>query len=117
MSSALPKPQKLTQAAAEPDVFLSRISTPVELDIERQIIVDIFALATLPARSAIAADRFHQAQLHAAEETLRFGAETRRTFYRAVAARQLVSFLTEATAAAETAAKLAKELSQHRRDE
>jgi outer membrane protein TolC len=93
-----------------PTFVLSRLSTSVELDVERQIVVDLLALATLPARSEIAADRFHQAQLQAAEETLRLGAETRRNFYRAVAARQLVGFLTEATAAAETTAKLAKEL-------
>ena len=30
-----------------PTFSLSRISTPVELDVERQIVGDIFALATL----------------------------------------------------------------------
>jgi outer membrane protein TolC len=93
-----------------PTFSLSRIATPVELDIERQIIVDILALATMPARSRIADERFHQAQLRAAEATLRLAAETRRAFYRAVAARQLVQFLSDATTAAETAARLAKEL-------
>ena len=62
-----------------PTFSLSRISTPVELDIERRIVADILALATLPARAEIAADRFRQAQLRAAEETLRVGAETRRS--------------------------------------
>lgn len=93
-----------------PTFILSRISTSVELDVERQIVGDLLALATLPVRSQIAADRFHQAQLRAADATLRLGAETRRNFYRAVASQQMVSFLTQATAAAETAAKLAKEL-------
>ena len=36
------------------------------LDIERRIVADILALATLPARAEIAADRFRQAQLQAA---------------------------------------------------
>src|SRR6266849_10253282 len=62
------------------------------LDIERRIVADILALATLPARAEIAADRFRQAQLHAAEATLRIAAETRRAYYRAVAARALLSF-------------------------
>ena len=53
-----------------PAFSISRLSTPVELDIERRVAGDILALATLPARANIAADRFHQAQLHAAEETL-----------------------------------------------
>src|SRR5271155_3773996 len=64
-----------TSLPPNPTFVLSRLSTSVELDVERQIIVDVLALATLPARSEIAADRFHQAQLQAAEETLRLGAE------------------------------------------
>jgi hypothetical protein len=45
-----------------PTFSLSRIQTPVELDIERRIIIDILALATLPARAELAAERFRQAQ-------------------------------------------------------
>ena len=89
-----------------PAFAFSRLSTSVELDIERRIVGDILALATLPVRANIAADRFHQAQLRAAEETLRVAAEARRNYYRAVASRQLVTFLTQASSAAETAAKL-----------
>ncbi len=95
-----------------PGFSLSRISTAVELDIERRVVADILALATLPVRADIAADRFHQAQFRAAEETLRLGAETRRNYYVTVAARQTVTFLTQASSAAETAAKLAEELSR-----
>jgi outer membrane protein TolC len=93
-----------------PSFSLGRISTPVELDVERRIVGDILALATLPVRSEIAAERFRQAQLSAAHETLRFGLDARRTWYRAVAARQLAAFLEQAHAAAETSAKLAAEL-------
>ena len=95
-----------------PVFSLIRISTPVELDIERQIVADILALATLPARADIATDRFQQAQLRAAAETLRVGVETRRNYYRAVASRQLVSFLVKASSTAETAAKLATQLGE-----
>jgi outer membrane protein TolC len=95
-----------------PTFSLSRIWTPVELDIERRIIADILALATLPARAEIATERFHQAQLRAAEETLRVAVETRRSYYRAVAALELVAALTQATSAAATAAKLAKRLGE-----
>ena len=91
-------------------ISLSRISTPVELDIERRIVADILALATLPARAEIAAERFHKAQLLAAEETLRVAAATRRRYYRAVAAAEIVVALGRAAGAAETAAKLAKQL-------
>lgn len=93
-----------------PTFSLSRISTPVELDIERRIVADILSLATLPARAEIAAERFRQAQLRAAEETLRVAAATRRRYYRAVAAAEIVAALVRAAGAAETAAKLAKQL-------
>jgi outer membrane protein TolC len=93
-----------------PAFSLSRISTSVELDVERRLVGDILALATLPVRSEIAADRFRQAQLAAAQQTLRAGVEARRNYYRAVASHQLVAFLDQAHAATETAAKLAAEL-------
>jgi len=95
-----------------PTFSLSRISTPVELDIERRVIGDILALATLPARAEIAADRFRQAQLRAAMETLRVAAETRRAYYRAVAARELIRFLDQAKASAENATQLARRLGE-----
>ena len=95
-----------------PSFSFSRIAGPLEYDIETAIAADILALATMPARSEIAADRFRAAQLRAAEETLRVAAETRRNYYRAVAAQELVGFLTQANAAAETAAKLAGKLDE-----
>jgi outer membrane protein TolC len=95
-----------------PTFSLSRIWTPVELDIERRIIMDILALATLPARTGIAAERFRQAQLRAALETLRLGFETRRAYYGAVAALDVAAAFAQAASVAESAAKLAKELGE-----
>ena len=82
-----------------PSFSISNVSTSLELDIERQIVVSILGLVTQPARSRIAADRFAQAQLQAALETLRVAAETRRAYYRAVAARETVAALTDFKAA------------------
>jgi outer membrane protein TolC len=93
-----------------PTFALSRIWTPVELDIESRIVAQILALATLPTRIEIAADRFRQAQLRAAQETLRVGFETRRSYYRGVAALQLADAVAQAASAAEASARLAKEL-------
>lgn len=95
-----------------PTISVLRVTSPAELEIERQIVTDILALATLPVRSEIAATRFHQAQLRAAEETLRVAHETRRAFYRAVAARELDSFLTESQSAAESAVQFATRLGE-----
>jgi outer membrane protein TolC len=89
-----------------------RIQARPALESEMQLVTDIIALATLPARSEIAAERFHQAQLRAAEETLRVAHEARRAYYRGVAARELVHFLTESQSAAETATRLAARLGE-----
>ena len=95
-----------------PVFSISNVSTALELDIERQIVASILALVTQPARTRIAADRFAQAQLQAALETLRVAAETRRAYYRAVAARQIVAALTDFKATAEASAELAKHLGE-----
>jgi len=95
-----------------PSFSISNVSTPLELDIERQIVVTILGLVTQPARSKIAADRFTQAQLKAALATLRIAAEARRAYYRAVAAREIVAALTQFKSAAEASAKLAKQLGE-----
>lgn len=95
-----------------PVFSLSRISGDGALEIERQVVGDILALATLPFRSDIARDRFRQAQLRAAEATLRLAAEVRRAYYRAVAASELVGLLTDAKSTAESTAQLASKLGE-----
>jgi outer membrane protein TolC len=93
-----------------PSLSLTRIAGPAETEIDRQIVAGILSLATLPMRTEIAADRFRQAQIAAALETLRVAADARRDFTRAVAAREMVGLLEQANAAAATTAQLAKRL-------
>ena len=95
-----------------PTISVMRIEAPQALEIERQVVTDIIALATLPARSDIAAARLYQAQLRAALATLRVAVETRRQFYRAVGAQELVVFLAQAQLSAEAAAQLAVRLGE-----
>jgi outer membrane protein TolC len=104
----------MVQASLPPNPTLSveRLSGPLEIEVEKRIVANILALATLPARAEIAADRFRQAQLRAAQETLRLAAETRRAWVRAVAARELVGFLTQAKSAADTATQIARRLGE-----
>jgi outer membrane protein TolC len=66
----------------------------LEVEITRQLVGNVLALATLPARSEIAQARFRAAQLRAAEATLVLAAETRKQFLRAVAANEQVSLVT-----------------------
>jgi outer membrane protein TolC len=68
------------------------------------------ALATLPQRSAIAMERFRQAQLEAALATLRTAGNARRDFYRAAAAHQTVHLLERAQGSASAGAELLAEL-------
>ena len=93
-----------------PTFSLLRLASSAELEIERKIVADILALATLPARADIAADRFLQAQYRAIAETLRVATEARRAYYRAVAARESAGALAQAKLAAEAASELAGKL-------
>ncbi|EKS28386.1 MAG: TolC family protein [Afipia felis] len=95
-----------------PTFSVSRISGNGATEIERQVVGDILALATLPFRSEIAKQRFHQAQLRAALETLRLAADVRRAYYRAVAANELVGLLSDAKSTAEATAQLSKKLGE-----
>ena len=101
------------QPAAQSDILdFAHRRHPVPVEIERQIAMDILALATLPIRSEIAAKRFRRAQLRAMEETLRLAAETRRAYYRAVAGRELSALLAQADDTAKTTAQLAIKLGE-----
>jgi len=95
-----------------PTFSIFRIAGGGALEAERQVVGNILALSTLPFRSEIARQRFQQAQLRAAEETLRLAAEVRRTYFRAVAANELVGLLTDAQSTAESTAQLALKLGQ-----
>lgn len=95
-----------------PTFSISRISGSGASEIERQVVGDILALATLPFRSEIARERFRQAQLRAALETLRLAAEVRRAWFRTVAANEMVGLLSDAKSTAESTAQLAKKLGE-----
>jgi outer membrane protein TolC len=95
-----------------PTFSIERISGTAEIEVEKRIIANVLALATLPVRAEIAGERFRQAQLRAAEETLRIAAETRRAYYRVLALRETEALLARAKSAAETATRLAARLGE-----
>jgi outer membrane protein TolC len=95
-----------------PTFSVSRIAGNGAYEIERQVVGDILALATLPFRSDIARRRFQAAQLRAASDTLRLAAQVRRVYFRAVAANELVGLFTDAKATAESTARLATKLGE-----
>ena len=95
-----------------PTFSLMRIAASTELEIERQVLVNVLGLLTLPRRRELAEGRFRQAQLQAAEAVLKLAADTRRAYHRAVASAQIVTFLEEAKSAAEASSELAKRLGE-----
>lgn len=95
-----------------PTFSLSKISGGGAFEIERSVAISVLSLATLPLRADIATDRFRQAQLRAASETISVANETRRAFVEAVSARALADFLAQAQTSAQAAADLSKQLGQ-----
>ena len=104
----------MVQASLPPNPTFSieRIAGAGSVEIEARAIASILSLLTLPARAQIAADRFRQAQLQAAEATLRVATETRRAYYRALASRVLVGFLVQSQSSAQAASELSTSLGE-----
>lgn len=80
--------------------------------IEGIIAFNILALATSERRNQIAETRFRQAQLRAAEETLRVATETRLAWIEAVAAFEAASIVRDAESTANAQSDLASELGE-----
>jgi outer membrane protein TolC len=95
-----------------PTLSVLHLSGPSFLEIEHSVSANLLALLTLRARADIAEGWFRQAQLRAAEATLRLAAQTRRAYYRTVADSSTVGFLEQARSAAETTSELAKRLGE-----
>ncbi|MFH1341779.1 MAG: TolC family protein [Pseudomonadota bacterium] len=95
-----------------PIVSVGAIGIGVGRTVEAAVVSNILALITRPRRVAVADARFRQAQLRAAEETLRLAADTRRAWISAVAAWERVSYLNQAQSAADAASALAQKLGE-----
>ncbi len=95
-----------------PRFGIAKLSGRFEVEIERQIVGSIFALATLPARAEVARARFQNAQLRAAEAVLKLAADTRKQYYRSVAANAQVGFYEQAKSSTDAATQLFKRLGE-----
>ncbi|TIN30270.1 MAG: TolC family protein [Mesorhizobium sp.] len=95
-----------------PTISVGMIGVDPVRTIEGAVVSNILALTTRQRRIAVADARFRQAQLRAAEETLRMAADTRRAWINAVSARESVSYLNKAQAAADAASELAQKLGE-----
>jgi outer membrane protein TolC len=80
--------------------------------IESAVVANIMSAITRPRRMAVADARFRQAQLVAAEATLRLAADTRRAWINAVASNEALGYLYTAQQTADAASELAKKLGE-----
>ncbi|MCV0393883.1 MAG: TolC family protein [Rhizobiaceae bacterium] len=95
-----------------PSVSVGVMGINTSRTVETAIVGNILALMTRPRRMAVAEALFRQAQLRAAEATLRLAADTRRAWIEAVAAWERVAYLNRAQAAADAASALAQKLGE-----
>ena len=95
-----------------PTVSVGMIGIDPVRTVEGAVVSNILAMITRPRRVAIAEVRFRQAQLVAAEETLRLAADTRRAWINAVSAWETVSYYNRAQQAADAASALAEKLGE-----
>lgn len=93
-----------------PTISLARIATTGELEIERRVVASLLALLTLPARRERARLEFESTQFATIDATLRLAADTRKAYFRAVAAQERVVFLNQAAESARIASELTTRL-------
>ena len=81
-----------------------------EYKIETILSFNILSLVTVPLAMEAQQQRFERAKLQAAEEGLRIAAQTRKAYWRALAAQQTARYAEDVKASADAAAELARRM-------
>ena len=102
----------LVAASRFPNPRLSYLSTRHggERKIESIFSFNLFSLLTVPLATEAQKQRFEQVKAQAAAEALRVAAETRKAYFRALAAQELGRYREDVKAAAEAGAELARRM-------
>ncbi len=82
------------------------------VEIERSVMFNVLGLITLPLARQVEQRRFEQTQLQVAGDAVAIAAESRRAFFSAVAAQELVKYLQQVKEAADVSNELAKRMVQ-----
>ena len=93
-----------------PGFSYTRLRRADELEIERTFMVDVLGLITMPLRTTLERRRFEMTRVRVAAQVLRVAADTRRAYYRAVAAQESVNYAQQVQEAAEASAELARRM-------
>jgi outer membrane protein TolC len=80
------------------------------VEIERSVIFDVMGLLTMPAARQVQQHNFEQAQYQAAYTAVGIASETRRAFFGAVAAQEIVRYFQQVKEAADASNELAKRM-------
>ena len=80
------------------------------VEIERSILFDVLSLLTMPIAQEVQQRNFEQAQFQAAFDAVGIASETRRAYFGAVAAQQLVKYFRQVEEAAEASSELARRM-------
>jgi outer membrane protein TolC len=88
----------------------SRLRVLDALEIERIFLFDVLSLITLPLRTNLERQRFEIAKIRVAAQVLRVAADTRRAYYRSIAAQEGASYSEQVREAAEASAELARRM-------
>lgn len=80
------------------------------VEIERSVMFDVLGLLTLPVASDVERRRFAQAQLQLAHEAVGLAADTRKAYFSALAAQELVTYYEQVKQAADASNELARRM-------
>jgi hypothetical protein len=97
---------------SNPLFSFGRLKRGDQIEVDRQLMLPIMSLLTLPIASKIEQRFFEQAQLRAASDALRVADETRRAYFSAVAAQETVKYMEQVKVSAEAGAELATKMAQ-----
>lgn len=92
---------------ANPSISFGRLRGGGVTEIDRAVMFDVLGLLTMPLARQVEQGRFEQAQWQTASEAVSLAAETRRAFFNAVAAQQLVAYGEQVKDAADASSELA----------
>ena len=95
-----------------PGFSLGRLTRGGEVEQERGLHFNLARLIALPALAAVQARRFEQTQAAVAMTLLSLAADTRKAYFKALAAEQSVRYLGQVKQAAEAGAELARRMAQ-----
>ena len=102
------------KASLPPDPTLSVdfLTGQGDVEVVSQVVAAIYALATLPARQAIAGAHFAAVQTRTAGRVMALAAEVGRQYYITIAAQEQVVFLDTSVSTAQASAEVAKQLGE-----